>query len=82
MLKKAGRESGYMKAVHTAYDWNGSHQYQHYMTRKKIKLLFRKQGINVSDIIYLKSKGLFRLKKHLDNDNQKFDTKYFDFSEA
>ena len=82
MLRKAGRESGYMNAVHTAYDWNGSHQYQHYMTRKKIELLFKKLGINESDIIYLKSKGLYRIKKHFDNDNLKFDSKYFVFGDV
>ena len=40
LVRKSGREAGYMNAVHTAYDWNGSHEYQHYMTLKKIKALF------------------------------------------
>ena len=71
-----------IRRVHTAYDWNGSHQYQHYRTRKKIELLFKKLGINESDIIYLKSKGLYRIKKHFDNDNLKFDSKYFVFGDV
>ena len=52
------------------------------MTRKKIELLFKKLGINESDIIYLKSKGLYRIKKHFDNDNLKFDSKYFEFGDV
>ena len=49
---------------------------------KKIELLFKKLGINESDIIYLKSKGLYRIKKHFDNDNLKFDSKYFVFGDV
>ena len=82
MVRKAGRESGYMNAVHTAYDWNGSHQYQHYMTIKKINSLLFKLGINASDIIELKSKGLFRIKKHLDSESLKIDDEYFEFGES
>ena len=53
-----------MNAVHTAYDWNGSHHYQHYMTKKRIKSLLLKLGINDSDIVELKTKGLYRIRKH------------------
>ena len=76
MARKAGRESGYMNAVHTAYDWNGSHQNQHYMTRGKIKTLFKKLGVNESDVIELKAKGLYRIKKHNDNEILKIDNKF------
>mgnify|MGYP001220396138 FL=1 len=82
MIRRAGREAGYMNAVHSAYDWNGSQQYQHYMTTKKIEALFNKLGINVSDIIDLKPKGLYRIKKHLDKENLKIDDIYFEFGDV
>ena len=82
MVRKVGRESGYMNAVHTAYDWNGSHQHQHYMTRGKIKTLFKKLGVNESDVIELKAKGLYRIKKHNDNEILKIDNKFFEFGDT
>ena len=82
LVRKAGREAGYMNAVHTAYDWNGSHEYQHYMTPKRIKALFIKLGLNESDIIYLKTKGLYRIRKNQDDKNLKIDDEYFEFGDT
>ena len=82
LVRKAGREAGYMNAVHTAYDWNGSHQYQHYMTTKRIKALFYKLGLNESDIIQLKSKGLYRIRRNQDYKNLKIDDEYFEFGDT
>ena len=82
LVRKAGREAGYMNAVHTAYDWNGSHQYQHYMTKKRIKSLLLKLGINESDIIELKTKGLYRIRKHSNEETLVIeDKKYFEFGD-
>jgi 2-polyprenyl-3-methyl-5-hydroxy-6-metoxy-1,4-benzoquinol methylase len=64
MARKAGRESGYMNAVHTAYDWFGSHDYQHYMTRGRIDRLFADCGIDQRCVMRMRTKGLFRLKKY------------------
>jgi len=81
LIRKAGRESGYMNAVHTAYDWNGSHEYQHYMTTKRIEALFIKLGLNESDIIYL-NKGLYRIRRNKDDRNLKIDDEYFEFGDT
>ena len=71
-----------MNAVHTAYDWNGSHQYQHYMTKKRIKSLLHKLGINESDIIELKTKGLYRIRKHSNKETLVTEDKnYFEFGD-
>ena len=64
MARKAGREAGYMNAVHTAYDWFGSHEFQHYMTRSRIAKLFADCGIDERCVIKTRTKGLFRLKKY------------------
>ena len=82
LVRKSGREAGYMNAVHTAYDWNGSHEYQHYMTLKKIKALFMKLGLNESDVIELKSKGLYRIRRYQDNKNLNIDDEYFEFGDT
>jgi len=82
LVRKAGREAGYMNAVHTAYDWNGSHQYQHYMTKKRIKSLLLKLGINESDVIELKTKGLYRIRKHSNKETLVTEDKnYFEFGD-
>jgi 2-polyprenyl-3-methyl-5-hydroxy-6-metoxy-1,4-benzoquinol methylase len=64
MVRKAGREAGYKNAVHTAYDWNGSHSYQHYSTRKSIAALFAQVGIDERSIAPLRNKGNYKLKKY------------------
>lgn len=63
MVRKAGREAGYKNAVHTAYDWNGSHQFQHYSTRGSINALFAEVGIDRRCVAMLRGKGNYRLKK-------------------
>ena len=42
-------------------------------------MLFKKLGVNESDVIELKAKGLYRIKKHKDNEILKIDDKYFEF---
>lgn len=64
MVRRAGREAGYKNAVHTAYDWNGSHAYQHYSTRESIDRLFRSVGIDELCVHRLANKGNYRLKKY------------------
>ena len=71
-----------MNAVHTAYDWNGSHEHQNYMTKNKIKLLFLKLGINETDVIELKTKGLYRIRKHSAEETLiTEDEKFFEFGD-
>jgi len=62
MLRKAGREGGIKNARHTAYDWFGSHQYQHYFTDSQIRSHFLKCGIDPNNILKI-SKGLYRVRK-------------------
>ena len=45
-------------------------------------MLYSRSSKNESDVIQLKSKGLYRIKKHLDNESLKIDDKYFEFGES
>ena len=52
------------------------------MTKKRIKSLFLKLGINESDVIELKTKGLYRIRKHSNEEIlETEDKKYFEFGE-
>jgi ubiquinone/menaquinone biosynthesis C-methylase UbiE len=62
MVKKAGREMGFINARHTAYDWFGSHQYQRYFTEDEVLDLFDKCGIHETNIIRLQ-KGLYKVRR-------------------
>jgi len=81
MARKAGREAGYMNAVHTAYDWFGSHEFQHYMTRSRIAKLFADCGIDERCVIKTRTKGLFRLKKYSANYLNKISDEFHRFGE-
>lgn len=66
LVRQTSRESSfwnnYKNAHHTAYDWFGSHYYQHYFTESSVADLFAKNGINKNN--YLKiGKGLYKVKK-------------------
>ena len=52
------------------------------MTTKRIKALFYKLGLNESDIIQLKSKGLYRIRRNQDYKNLKIDDEYFEFGDT
>ena len=49
---------------------------------EKIKALFMKLGLNESDVIELKSKGLYRIRRYQDNKNLKIDDEYFEFGDT
>jgi SAM-dependent methyltransferase len=63
MVRAAGREAGFRNAMHTAYDWFGSHEYQHYFTDRQIDQAFRAAGICPENQIYLGIRGLYRGRK-------------------
>lgn len=62
MLRKVGREMGFMNARHTAYDWFGSHHYQRYFREAEILALFQQSGIDQTNIIRLQ-KGLYKVRR-------------------
>lgn len=62
MVRRAGRESGFKNAIHTVYDWFGSHACQYYFTDKQIRDYFVKCGIEPNNILCI-SKGLYRARK-------------------
>lgn len=62
MVRPAGRESGFRNAIHTAYDWFGSHQFQSYFTDKQIRMMFQQCGIHHRNVLLI-SKGLYRVRK-------------------
>lgn len=62
MVRKAGREMGFVNARHTAYDWFGSHRYQKYFTEAEILDLFRLCGIDQTNVIRLQ-KGLYKVRR-------------------
>ncbi len=62
MVRKTGREMGFVNARHTAYDWFGSHEYQRYFREAEILELFRCNGICDTNVIKLQ-KGLYKIRK-------------------
>lgn len=62
MVRKAGREMGFMNARHTAYDWFGSHQYQRYFREPEILSLFKQCGIDETNVTRLQ-KGLYKVRR-------------------
>jgi SAM-dependent methyltransferase len=62
MVRWAGRESGYKTAMHSAYDWFGSHEFQYYFTDRQIRRLFNQCGIHPHNVIQI-AKGLYKVKK-------------------
>ena len=62
MVRPEGRESGFKNAMHTAYDFFGSHEYQKYFTLDEVYKTLTDAGIHRDNILQL-SKGLFRAKK-------------------
>jgi 2-polyprenyl-3-methyl-5-hydroxy-6-metoxy-1,4-benzoquinol methylase len=62
MVRKTGREMGFVNARHTAYDWFGSHEYQRYFRESEILELFRCNGICDTNVIQLQ-KGLYKIRK-------------------
>lgn len=63
MVRAAGRESGFRNAMHTAYDWFGSHDYQYYFTTQKIHETFLQAGIHPQNLVRLGERGLYRARK-------------------
>ena len=62
MVRRAGRESGFRTAMHTAYDWFGSHEFQYYFTDRQIRELFERCGIHPHNIIQIE-KGLYKVRR-------------------
>ena len=62
MVRRAGREMGFVNARHTAYDWFGSHEYQRYFRETEILEMFRSNGIDNTNVIKLQ-KGLYKIRK-------------------
>lgn len=62
MVRKAGREMGFINARHTAYDWFGSHEFQRYFTESEVLELFIECGIDRTNIIRLQ-KGLYKVRR-------------------
>lgn len=62
MVRPAGRESGFGNAVHTAYDWFGSHHFQYYFTDEQIRSMLQQCGIHPRNVLWL-SKGLYKIRK-------------------
>lgn len=79
MVRKVGREAGYMNAVHTAFDWNGSHSYQHYSTKRSVAALFETVGIDPRCVQRLPNKGNYRLKKYPPATVARLDDEYYYF---
>jgi SAM-dependent methyltransferase len=63
MVRKEGRESGFRNAMHTAYDWFGSHAYQYYFTTPQVIRSLMAAGIHPKNIIQPGAKGLYRVRK-------------------
>jgi SAM-dependent methyltransferase len=63
MVRAAGRESGFRNAMHTAYDWFGSHDFQYYFTPQTIHAAFAAAGIAPHNLMYLGIRGLYRARK-------------------
>lgn len=62
MVRRAGREMGFRNAWHTAYDWFGSHEFQRYFTEPEILGLFRRVGIDDTNIIRLQ-RGFYKVRR-------------------
>jgi 2-polyprenyl-3-methyl-5-hydroxy-6-metoxy-1,4-benzoquinol methylase len=64
--KRSVRTHGYKNAVHTAYDWFGSHAYQSYFSEDQVRRMFADAGIDARNVQHL-AKGLYKVRKgHLD----------------
>ncbi len=63
MVRKEGRESGFRTAMHTAYDWFGSHEFQHYFTPAQIDRCFVDAGIHPRNVLKVGRRGPYRARK-------------------
>lgn len=62
MVHPEGREGGFRNAVHTAYDWFGSHSYQHYLSEVEIESAFAAAGVHPRNVIRI-DKGLYKARR-------------------